>query len=85
MNLLKNMVNFKVNMITGNELLKYANQFNIQLSKTEAEKIATYLRGKNFDIFDERIRTKIIREVAKITGPKTAKEINKLMVQFTAG
>lgn len=83
MNLLKNMVNYKVNMITGNELLKYAGQFNIQLSKAEAEKIAAYLRGKNFDIFDERVRAKLIREVARIAGPKTAKEINKLMIQFT--
>lgn len=77
------MVNFKVNMITSEELLKYARQFNFEVSKDEAEKIATYLRGKNLDIFDDRIRSQIIREVAKISGPKTAKELNKLFIQFT--
>ncbi len=77
------MVNFKVNMITSEELLKYAKQFNFDVSKDEAEKIATYLRGKNLDIFDDRTRSQIIREVAKISGPKTAKELNKLFIQFT--
>ena len=48
MNLLKNMVNFKVNMITGDELLKYADQLNIQLSKTEAEKNRCLFAGKKF-------------------------------------
>lgn len=70
-------------MITSEELLKYARQFNFEVSKDEAEKIATYLRGKNLDIFDDRIRSQIIREVAKISGPKTAKELNKLFIQFT--
>ncbi|GIN55796.1 DUF2624 domain-containing protein [Lederbergia ruris] len=83
MKMIKNMVNFKVNMITSEELLKYAKQFNFEVSKDEAEKIATYLRGKNLDIFDDRIRSQIIREVAKISGPKTAKELNKLFIQFT--
>lgn len=83
MKMIKNMVNFKVNMITSEELLKYAKQFNFDVSKDEAEKIATYLRGKNLDIFDDRTRSQIIREVAKISGPKTAKELNKLFIQFT--
>jgi hypothetical protein len=84
MKMIQNMVNYKINIITGDELLKYGKQFNIALSKAEAEKIAAYLRGKNFDIFDDRTRAKLIREVAKIAGPKTAKELNKLMIQFTS-
>lgn len=78
------MVNLKVNMITGEELLKYAKQFNFEVSKDEAEKVAAYLRGKNLDIFDDRTRSQIIREIAKIAGPKTAKELNKLFIQFTS-
>ncbi len=81
--MIKNMVNFKVNMITGDELLKYAKQFNFQITKDEAEKVAAFLRGKNMDIFDDATRSRIIREVAKISGPKTAKELNKLFIQFT--
>lgn len=77
------MINMKVNVITADELLKYAGQYNINISRSQAEKVAAFLRGKNFDIFNDQTRSQIIREVAKIAGPKTAKEINKLFIQFT--
>jgi len=83
MKLIKNMVNLKINAITADELMKYASQFQIKLSKNQAEKIAAYLRGKNFDIFDDHVRSRIIREVAKIAGPRTAKEINQLFIQLS--
>lgn len=83
MKLLQNVINYKINMITGDELLKYAKQFNVQLSKSNAHKIATYLRGKQVNIFDDAERTKLIKAVAKITGPETAKEINRIFIQFT--
>ncbi|MBS4199687.1 DUF2624 domain-containing protein [Bacillus sp. FJAT-49732] len=83
MKLIQNMINMKVNVITADELLKYAGQYNINISRSQAEKVAAFLRGKNFDIFNDQTRSQIIREVAKIAGPKTAKEINKLFIQFT--
>ncbi|KYD11571.1 DUF2624 domain-containing protein [Heyndrickxia sporothermodurans] len=83
MKLLQNVINYKINIITGEELLKYAKQFNVRLSKSDANKIAAYLRGKSYNIFDDKQRTKLIKEVAKITGPETAKEINRIFVQFT--
>ncbi len=53
------MVNYKVNMITAEELMKYAQQFQIKVTMNQSEKIASYLRGKNFDIFDDRVRISI--------------------------
>ncbi|MBS4176317.1 DUF2624 domain-containing protein [Lederbergia citrea] len=83
MNLIKNMVNYKINVITTDELLKYARDFHIQVTRPQAEKIVAYLRGKNLDIFNDQVRTQIIREVAKIAGPDTAKDLNKLFLQLT--
>ncbi|MCJ8006847.1 DUF2624 domain-containing protein [Lederbergia wuyishanensis] len=83
MKLIQNMINMKINVITTDELLKYSGQYNIKVSRPQAEKIAAFLRGKNFDIFNDQTRAQIIREVAKIAGPNTAKEINKLFIQFT--
>ncbi|HEY4551688.1 MAG TPA: DUF2624 domain-containing protein [Bacillaceae bacterium] len=83
MKLIKNMVNYKVNNITAEELLKYAGQFQIKLTKPQAEKLASYLRGKNHDIFDDRTRSSLVREVARIAGPDTAKALNALFLQFT--
>lgn len=48
------MVNYKVNIITGAELFKYARQFNVKISREDAEKIADYVRGKQLDIFDDQ-------------------------------
>lgn len=83
MKMIKNMVNYKVNTITADDLLKYAKQFNFNVTRAEAEKVATFLRGKNMDIFDDATRARIIREIARISGPETAKELNKLFIQFT--
>ncbi|MBS4217134.1 DUF2624 domain-containing protein [Bacillus sp. FJAT-49711] len=83
MKFIQNMINMKINVITTDELLKYAGQYNIKLSRVQSEKIAAFLRGKNFDVFNDKTRSQIIREVAKIAGPNTAKEINKLFIQLT--
>lgn len=83
MGIFESIINHKVNTITTDELLKYADQFSISVNRTEARKVAEYLRGKQVNIFDRTQRTILIREIAKVTGPGTAKEVNKLFVKFT--
>lgn len=83
MKIFENMINKKINSITSEELMKYANQFQISITKAQASKIAAYLRGKNVNIFNNSERIKLIKEIAKIAGPDTAKEINHLFLQFT--
>jgi hypothetical protein len=79
----ENIINHKINTITGDELLKYANQFNIKVTRQQATKVAQYLRGKNVNIFDDRQRAALIKEIAKAAGPETAREVNKLFLQLT--
>jgi len=79
----ENIINHKINTITGEELLKYAKQFNINVNRLQAKKIAEYLRGKNFNIFDDGERASLVKEIAKTAGPETAREVNKLFMQFT--
>ena len=83
MKIFENIINHKVSTITADELLKYGDQFNISITKQQAEKIAAYLRGKQVNIFDNNERAKLIKAIAKITGPETAKEVNRLFIQFT--
>ncbi|WP_342432335.1 DUF2624 domain-containing protein [Neobacillus sp. FSL H8-0543] len=83
MKIFENIINHKINTISGEELLKYANQFNIKVNRQQANKVAQFLQGKNVNIFDSRQRTTLIKEIAKIAGPETAREVNKLFVQFT--
>ncbi|MGG1677436.1 DUF2624 domain-containing protein [Neobacillus sp. NRS-1170] len=83
MKIFENIINHKINTITADELLKYADQFNIVINRQQAAKISAYLRGKNINIFDNTQRTQIVREIAKVAGPETAREVNKLFMSFT--
>lgn len=78
----ENIINHKINTITTDELLKYAKQFNISVNRNQAQKIAEYLRGKQVNIFDSNERAILIKEIAKVTSAETAREVNKLFMQF---
>lgn len=83
MKIFESIINHKMNTITAEELLKYANQYQITLSKQHASQIAEFLRGKNINIFNDRERANLMKEIAKIAGMNTAKEVNRLFVSFT--
>ena len=83
MAIFENIINHKIGNITADELLKYAKQFNISITRPQAEKIAGYLKGKKVNIFIDSERTALIKQIARITSPETAKEVNKLFVKFT--
>lgn len=82
MSIFENIVNHKINTITAEELLKYANQFQVPLSYSQAKQISTYLRGKNINIFSDSERHHLLREISKLTGPATAQAVNQLFLQF---
>lgn len=82
MKIYENIINHKISTITPDELLKYANQFKISVNRTQAIQIAEYLHGKKVNIFDDSQRVKLVKEIAKIAGADTAKEVNKLFMQF---
>ncbi|AZU63352.1 DUF2624 domain-containing protein [Neobacillus mesonae] len=82
MRIFESIINHKINTITAEELLKYAKQFNITVNRGQAKKIAEYLKGKNINIFDDRERSKLIKEIAKAAGPETAREVNKLFMEL---
>ena len=83
MKIFENIINHKISNITADELLKYGNQFNIAITKQQASKIASYLRGKNINIFNDAERSKLVKEIAKLAGPETARQVNQLFIQFT--
>ncbi|MCM3725147.1 DUF2624 domain-containing protein [Neobacillus cucumis] len=83
MKIFESIINHKINTITAEELVKYANQFNIKVNRGQAIKIAEYLRGKNINIFDNTQRAQLVKQIAKAAGPETAREVNNLLIQFT--
>ena len=83
MKFLENIINMKINGITGRELMKYGRQFDIHVTEKQAETIASFVRGKNMNIFNDRDRAKVIKEIAKVAGPETAKKVNRLFLDLT--
>lgn len=83
MKIFESIINHKINTMTADELLKYANQFQISVTKTQAEQIAGYLRGKQVNIFNDKERRLLIKEIAKTAGANTAKQVNQLFLLFT--
>lgn len=83
MRIFENIINHKINTITGNELLKYAQQFQLSISRAQADKVASILRGRNINIFDPSERATILKEMEKIVGAATTKEVEALLVKFT--
>jgi hypothetical protein len=83
MKIFENIINHKMNTISAAELLKYANQFQISITKQQASQIADYLHGKQVNIFNDKERANLIKEIAKTVGVDTAKQVNELFLQFT--
>ena len=83
MSIFQNIINHKLNTMTADELLQYADQYQISLSRKEALQIANYVKGKQVNIFNDGERSQLIRELAKITNIHTAKEVNRLLSSFT--
>jgi len=79
----QSIVNHKINTITTEELLKYAKQFGVAISVNEAQKIASYLRGRQVDIFNTSERAKLLKEIERLTSPATSKAVSQLVTQFT--
>lgn len=83
MKIFENIINHKIGTITGKELFRYAKQFKIKVTEAEADQVATYLRKQRVNIFNNRERTALVKEIAKISGMKTAREVNQLFLLFT--
>jgi hypothetical protein len=82
MKILEQIINSQLNRLTKKELLNYAKQYEVSINPAQAEKIVSLIQGKNINIFDSVERTKLLKEIAKITSPTVAKKVNQIFQQF---
>lgn len=69
--------------MTGKDLYSYAKQFQIEVTPNDAELVANFLRGKNFDIFHPEQKEIILHEISSITSIPIAKQVEKLFNSLT--
>lgn len=78
MNLIQQFVNKKLNNMTSKELLKYSVEYGVSITNEQADKIVTLIQGKQINIYDNQERLQLLKQIAKVTSPATAQQINTL-------
>ncbi|WP_377888462.1 DUF2624 family protein [Alkalihalobacillus sp. R86527] len=76
------LVNFKLNRITTDELLQLSGQYNLTLSRTDAEQIVQILKQENIDISNKAQRKRILMKISREVNPRVASQVNKLIKSF---
>ncbi|MCM3161805.1 MULTISPECIES: DUF2624 domain-containing protein [Bacillaceae] len=81
--LFQKIINQKLNNISVEELMQYAKQFNISIGRAQAAEVVKAMNGKNINIFNVNERKKLLSQIASITSPQTAQQVNQLFQKFT--
>ncbi len=81
--MLKKMILNKLKQVSTEELLHYSKQYDIPITKSQAEQITAYLRKIEFDPFSEQGRMALFKDLARMTNVETAQKANKLFKQLT--
>ncbi|WP_165996753.1 DUF2624 family protein [Bacillus sp. Cs-700] len=76
------LVNFKLNRITAEELLQLSKQYGITLTTGDAKKIVRILKQENIDIANQTQRKRILLKISREVSPSVASRVNKLMSSF---
>ena len=79
MNFIQQIVNKKLNNITANELLKLSKEYQIPITEEQTQKIVSLIKGKNINIYSHIERIELIKQIAKVTSPSTAQQVNTLL------
>lgn len=81
-NIIKSMMLKKLKNITAEEILHYANAYQISISNEQAKAIANHLKKYEYDPTDAGDRAKMLKKLAQITDLKTAKACQKLFYKL---
>lgn len=82
MGMIENFINYKIGTITSEQLFKYAQQFNFDVTEQQADRVAKYLRSERVNIFNDSDRTELVKKIAVEVDPQTARKLNQLFLQF---
>lgn len=75
-------MNKKLNGITAEELMKYGKEYNIAITVKQCQQVATLMKGQNINIYNDTERLQLIKKIAKVTSPETARQVNALLLNL---
>ncbi|ENH97488.1 hypothetical protein J416_05738 [Gracilibacillus halophilus YIM-C55.5] len=74
----KHLIQKKLSSLTDNEILKYAQKYNIPLQPKQANLIVQQLQSNRYNPLDANDRAQMFKKLAQITDINTAKACQKL-------
>ncbi|KGX85329.1 DUF2624 domain-containing protein [Pontibacillus marinus] len=77
-NMIKQVVKQKLKTLTVDELISYANTYNVSITPKQGEQIIAFLKETDLNPLDEQDRMKALKKLAQITDPQTAQKVNKI-------
>lgn len=76
--MIKQLMLKKLKSLTAEEIITYANEYQLSISYQQADDIANHLKKHNYDPTNAADRTNMIKKLAQITDVKTAQACQKL-------
>ncbi|MDA7026921.1 DUF2624 domain-containing protein [Bacillus sp. CLL-7-23] len=74
----------RLNQVTADEVLKYAEKYGIHVTKKQALEVEKLVNGKNINIFNEKERIKLLRQVEAVTSKEAVQLLNQLFEQYVS-
>lgn len=72
----------KWKQIKGEDIFTYAKEYGISITATQAKQIADHIQSSSYDPTKQQDRTKMLKQLAKITDLETAQKCNRLFHQL---
>ena len=77
------MIEKKIKNLSSSELLNYAKQYEITLTRAQANEIVKFLHSTDLNPLEQADRVKLLKKLAQITDLKTAQQAQQLFNQIT--
>ncbi|AGN37126.1 DUF2624 domain-containing protein [Bacillus paralicheniformis] len=74
----------RLNQVTADEVLKYAKQYGIHVTRKQALEVEQLVKGKNINIFNEEERNKLLKQVEAVTSKEAVQLLNQLFSQYVS-
>ena len=62
--------------------MKYSKEYEVPITAAQADQIVVLIKGKNINIYDNNERLELLKQIAKVTSPTTAQQVNTLFQQL---
>ncbi|CKF41090.1 Protein of uncharacterised function (DUF2624) [Streptococcus pneumoniae] len=62
--------------------MKYSKEYDVPITTAQADQIVGLMKGKNINIYDNDERLALLKQIAQVTSPATAQQVNTLFQQL---